>query len=198
VRDKVFFEKGMNHIIEESKRLHTMVLKLLEVSRQVKSDDLEAVEAGAILRDVCDSMAIRAQRYKKSIRTDIESDLWIMGQTDRIRQLFINLIDNAIKYSWALSEIKVKGLQADGKVRFVFDNPGDTISEEQLSHLFEPFYLAHSKEAEQGSVGLGLSIVKSIVDELEGSISVISHNNQTVVTVELDRTNAAREEDRHD
>ncbi|MEC0167217.1 HAMP domain-containing sensor histidine kinase [Paenibacillus graminis] len=192
-RDRGFFEKGMNHIIEESKRLHTMVLKLLEVSRQVKGDDLEAVDAGAVLRDVCDSMAMRAQRYKKRIRADIESDLWIMGQTGRIRQLFINLIDNAIKYSWAFSEIEVKGLHADGKVRFVLDNPSDAISSEQLSKLFEPFYLAHSKDSEQGSVGLGLSIVKSIVDEQEGAISVISHNNRTVVTVEFDRLKAAEE-----
>ncbi|MEK5235592.1 HAMP domain-containing sensor histidine kinase [Paenibacillus sp. FSL L8-0470] len=192
-RDRSFFEKGMNHIIEESKRLHAMVLKLLEVSRQVKSDGLEAVDAGAILRDVCDSMAMRAQRYKKRIRADIESDLWIMGQTNRIRQLFINLIDNAIKYSWAFSEIEVKGLYADGKVRFVFDNPSDAISEDQLSKLFEPFYLAHSEDSEKGSVGLGLSIVKSIVDEQEGVISVISQNNHTVVTVEFGSLKAAEE-----
>lgn len=56
----------MNHIIEESRRLHTLVLRLLEVSRQVKSNDLEAVDAGAVLKDVCESMAIRAQRYKKT------------------------------------------------------------------------------------------------------------------------------------
>ncbi|MNC60498.1 Signal transduction histidine-protein kinase BaeS [compost metagenome] len=116
-----------------------------------------------------------------------------MGQTGRIRQLFINLIDNAIKYSWAFSEIEVKGLHADGKVRFVFDNPSDAISSEQLSKLFEPFYLAHSKDSEQGSVGLGLSIVKSIVDEQEGVISVISHNNRTVVTVKFDRLKASEE-----
>lgn len=170
-----------------------MVLKLLEVSRQVKSDGLEAVDAYAILRDVCDSMAMRAQRYKKRIRADIESDLWIMGQTNRIRQLFINLIDNAIKYSWAFSEIEVKGLYADGKVRFVFDNPSDAISEDQLSKLFEPFYLAHSEDSEKGSVGLGLSIVKSIVDEQEGVISVISQNNHTVVTVEFGSLKAAEE-----
>lgn len=116
-----------------------------------------------------------------------------MGQSDRIRQLFINLIDNAIKYSWPLSETEVKGLHADGKIRFIIDNPSDAISEEQLSNLFEPFYLAHSMNPEQGSVGLGLSIVKSIVDELEGSISVISDNNHTIVTVEFERRTAAEE-----
>ncbi|AIQ46500.1 ATPase [Paenibacillus sp. FSL R7-0273] len=192
-RDPVFFEKGMNHIIEESRRLHTLVLRLLEVSRQVKSNDLEAVDAGAVLKDVCESMAIRAQRYKKNLRIHIENDLWMMGQSDRIRQLFINLIDNAIKYSWPLSETEVKGLHADGKIRFIIDNPSDAISEEQLSNLFEPFYLAHSMNPEQGSVGLGLSIVKSIVDELEGSISVISDNNHTIVTVEFERRTAAEE-----
>ncbi|WNS46100.1 HAMP domain-containing sensor histidine kinase [Paenibacillus sp. MMS20-IR301] len=195
-RDPVFFEKGMNHIVEESRRLHTLVLKLLEVSRQVKNNGrLEAVDAGAVLRDVCESMDIKAQRYKKNLRIEIESDLWMMGQSDRMRQLFINLIDNAIKYSWPLSEIKVTGFHTDGNIRFVIGNPSEAISEEQLSNLFKPFYLAHAMNPEQGSVGLGLSIVKSIVDELEGSISVTSHNNRTLVTVEFGRMIAAEEAD---
>ena len=64
--DRAFFEKGMNHIVDESRRLHGMVLNLLEVSRRnAGRAETELVETGGILRDVCDAMAIRAQRYKK-------------------------------------------------------------------------------------------------------------------------------------
>lgn len=185
-RDRTFFEKGMNHIIEESKRLHKMVLKLLEVSRRhATNHELDRIEVGAVLGDVCESMSIRAQRYKKSISVDIETELYMLAQEERIRQLFINLLDNAIKYSLDFSEITVKGLRTDGKVRFIIDNPSDPIDAEQLSKLFEPFYFAHSKDPEEGSVGLGLSIVKSIVDELQGTISVVSQDYHTAVTVEF-------------
>ncbi|MFG0216947.1 ATP-binding protein, partial [Brevibacillus porteri] len=185
--DRVFFEKGIDHIIDESKRLHAMVLKLLEVSRNnVMKNELDKVDAGLILQDVCESMIMRAQRYKKSIAYDIDKPLIVFAQGDRIRQLFINLIDNAIKYSLSFSNISVKGLHVDGKIRFIIENPSDPIDADQLSRLFQPFYLGHSKDWEKGSVGLGLSIVKSIVDEFEGSISLVSQHEQTIVTVEFD------------
>jgi signal transduction histidine kinase len=196
-QDRPFFEKGMSHIIEESRRLHTMVLKLLEASRKnLTIDESNIVDAGAILQDVCESMAIRAQRYKKSIRYEIEDDLIVFGQEDRLRQLFINLLDNAIKYSLSRSEISVKAEHTDGKVRFVFDNPSDPIDAEQLANLFQPFYLAHSGVSEEGSVGLGLSIVKSIVDDFGGTISIVSQNHHTLVTVEFDGLKNVRTENR--
>ncbi|MBT2286755.1 HAMP domain-containing histidine kinase [Paenibacillus polymyxa] len=197
-RDRNFFEKGMNHIIEESKRLHKMVLKLLEVSRRHATiQEMDTVEAGAVLRDVCESMSIRAQRYKKSIKVDIENELYLLAQEDRIRQLFINLMDNAIKYSLDFSDIKVKGLHVDGKIRFIVENASDPIDAKQLSKLFEPFYLAHPKDSEEGSVGLGLSIVKSIVDELQGTISIVNQDNHTAVTVDFNRLISVEEGNRH-
>ncbi|WP_340014421.1 HAMP domain-containing sensor histidine kinase [Paenibacillus sp. FSL K6-1318] len=193
-RDRDFFEKGTTHIIEESRRLHAMVIKLLEVSRQ-HVHELESVEVGAILRDVCESMSIRAQRYKKNIVVNIESELYLLAQTDSMRQLFINLLDNAIKYSLAFAEISVRGVQEEGKVRIYIGNPSDPIDADELSRLFQPFYLAHPKDSEAGSVGLGLSIVKSIVEELNGSISIVSQNNYTVVTVEFDSLKSDRGEE---
>ncbi|TVX93749.1 sensor histidine kinase [Paenibacillus agilis] len=185
--DRIFFDKGINHIIEESRRLHAMVLKLLEASRNnVTKSELDKVDAGLILQDVCESMTIRAQRYRKKLTYDIDQQLIVFAQGDRMRQLFINLLDNAIKYSLNFSTITVKGLHVDGKIRFIFENPSDPIEADQLSRLFQPFYLAHSKDLEKGSIGLGLSIVKSIVDECKGTISMVSQHELTIVTVEFD------------
>lgn len=185
--DRYFFEKGMNHIIEESRRLHDMVLKLLEASRQnIQITEPEKVDAGSILKDVCDSMGIRAQRYKKSIRHEIQNELIVYGQGDRLRQLFINLLDNAIKYSTGQAEIYVKAKRTDSKIQFVFSNPSDPIEEDQIAQLFQPFYLGNRHASEKGSVGLGLSISKSIVDEHGGNIRMTSENHYTVVTVELE------------
>src|SRR5699024_8173748 len=108
--DRAFFEKGINHIIEESRRLHRMVLKLLEISRRTsKNYEFDRVDTGIILHDVCDSMSFRAKRYKKKIVWRTEENLFVYGQADKLRQLFINLLDNAIKYSSTYAEISVKG-----------------------------------------------------------------------------------------
>ncbi|RGL34541.1 sensor histidine kinase [Paenibacillus polymyxa] len=185
-KDRAFFDKGMNHIIEESRRLHAMVLKLLEVSRKnIMLQELERVDIGLILQDVCESMMIRSQRYKKTIEYEINEELIMLADRGRIRQMFINLIDNAIKYSLPFSAVSVKAVRAEEKIRLIFSNPSDPIEAEHLSRLLQPFYPAHSDSAEEGSVGLGLSIVKSIVEELAGSILITNEHNETIVTVEF-------------
>ncbi|MBU5266525.1 sensor histidine kinase [Virgibacillus proomii] len=185
--DKKFFDKGMNHIIEESQRLHSMVVKLLELSRGTSRDHtFESVDTGKILEDVCESMSFRAKRYNKFIICKTEENLLVYGQSDRLRQLFINLLDNAIKYSLSHSEISVEARLVTGKVRFIFKNPSNPIPLNQHEGLFQPFYSANQKnDTEEGSVGLGLSIAKSIVDEHGGTIRIISENYHTIVIVEI-------------
>ncbi|MGY5343255.1 ATP-binding protein [Paenibacillus glucanolyticus] len=184
--DREFFDKGMAHIVKESRRLHSMVLKLLEVSQHNAHDgDLELVDTGEILRDVIDSMSFRAKRYKKSITCETEEELFVLGQPDRLRQLFINLLDNAIKYSASHSEISVKAKHINGGVHFLFDNPGEPIPPDQLANLFQPFFSGPQSSKEEGSVGLGLSIVKSIVDDHKGTIRIVSEKSHTVVYVEI-------------
>lgn len=183
--DRHFFDKGMNHIVEESRRLHVMVLKLLEVSHRDTGDDFEIVDTGTILRDVCDSMSFRAKRYKKSIVCETQEKMLVYGQADRLRQLFINLLDNAIKYSSPQSEISARAELDYGLVRFMFDNPAEPIPSDQLESLFQPFYSAGHKFKEEGSVGLGLSIAKSIVDDHGGTIRLFSQNGKTIVYVDL-------------
>ena len=184
--DRHFFDKGMNHIVEESRRLHGMVLRLLEVSRSTHADlELERLNVGQILHDVCDSMSFRAKRYNKQILCQVEGQLYVMGQPDRLRQLFINLLDNAIKYSLAHSDISVTATHANGRIYFVFANEGEPIPQDQLGHLFRPFYSAHRQGKEEGSVGLGLSIAKSIIDEHGGTIHIESSNQHITVHVEF-------------
>lgn len=186
--DRVFFDKGMTHIVDESRRLHGMVLNLLEVShRNAVVDEAALVDTGTLLRDVCDSMEIRAKRYKKRIVLELENGLVAFGQADRLRQLFINLLDNAIKYSSQMAEILVIGDRTTKAetIRFTFHNPSETLSPEQIASVFEPFHSGDRTFKEEGSVGLGLSIVKSIVDDHGGMIRLESNEGCTTVCVEL-------------
>ena len=73
-------------------------------------------------------------------------------------------------------------------VRFTFSNPGVTLSSDQIEKVFEPFYSGDRTFKEEGSVGLGLSIVKAIVDDHKGTIRMESSEGRTIVIVELPAT----------
>ncbi|MFD0589678.1 ATP-binding protein [Paenibacillus sp. GCM10027627] len=185
--DPAFFQKGMKHIVDESQRLHGMVISLLETSKEQEGwEEKGRVEAGQLLKDVCEAMAFKAQRYKKTIRIEAESGLYVQAQPDKLRQLFINLIDNAIKYSYDHADIAVKAVMEEGGIiRIGLSNPSDPIAPERLAHIFEAFHVGDRSSKEQGSVGLGLSIAKSIVDEMGGDIRMLSENGETSITVEI-------------
>ncbi|WP_430742812.1 ATP-binding protein [Bacillus atrophaeus] len=184
--DQKFFDKGMNHIVEESRRLHNLVIKLLEVSRETSKDrNFDKIDAGTILKDVCESIKFRAERYKKRIICEIEEGLYVYGQMNRLRQLFINLLDNAIKYSLSNSDIIIQAKVVGEHVLFIFRNPSDPYDDNQYTKVFQPFYSINHKVTEVGSVGLGLSIVKTIVDEHGGTIKMFYKDNHTIITIEL-------------
>lgn len=162
------------------------MIKLLEVSRETSKDDrFDRIDAGDILKDVCESMKFRAERYKKRITCDIEEGLYVHGQANRLRQLFINLLDNAIKYSLSHSEIIIKAGIVGEKVLFTFNNPSAPFENNHHSKMFQPFYSVNQKIKEEGSVGLGLSIVKTIVDEHGGTIEMFYKENYTMINVEI-------------
>nr|WP_194395489.1 HAMP domain-containing sensor histidine kinase [Bacillus subtilis] len=183
--DQAFFNKGMNHIVEESRRLHNLVIKLLEVSRETSKEQFDRIDTGTILKDVCESMKFRAERYKKKITCEIEEGLYVYGQKNRVRQLFINLLDNAIKYSLSHSEIMIQAKVVGDQVLFIFKNPSDPYNDNQYKKVFQPFYSINQKVTEEGSLGLGLSIVKTIVEEHGGTIKMFYEENHTIITIEL-------------
>ncbi|GAA3406400.1 HAMP domain-containing sensor histidine kinase [Paenibacillus hodogayensis] len=185
--DEVFFEKGMTHIEEESRRLHDMVVKLLEQSGEGGDrESFDPLDLSPVLRDVCEGMTFKAARYKKKIRCRIETSLLVKGSAHRLRQLLINLIDNAINYGYPHSEIIVTARIAGSHLRMSVANEGEPMSTDMLGTVFE-----HSPQAEpsdirvRGSRGLGLSICKSIADEHGGTIGIVSANGETRVTVTL-------------
>ena len=163
-----------------------MVLNLLQVSRRRSGiGETELVELNPLLHDVCETMEMRAQRYRKHIRLEMEPHLKVNGHTDRLRQLFINLLDNAIKYSDPYSEIGVSARREGLALQFTFSNAGDTVPSDKLANVFKPFYAGEQTATGEGSIGLGLSIVKSIVEEHGGSVRMDSVNRRTTVVVKI-------------
>ena len=186
--DPALMEKGMSVIIRESERLSGLVEDLLDFSR-IQSGrmtmnfaplDIIAEVAAAVdmFSDRC------AQEGKTLIFAQPES-VNITGDRDRLRQVFVNLIDNAIKYTDAGGTITVSARADDDDICVVVDDDGCGIAERDLGNVTRRFYKANI--ARRG-FGIGLAVVEEIIDMHAGTLNIDSVEGKgTTVTVILPR-----------
>ena len=137
-------------------------------------------------------MAVRAIANKRRVSLDLKTErrpLYILGDKSGLQQVFINLINNAAKFSPEGSSVMINVAETESEVSVSISDQGLGIPPEALQHLFERFYRAKNVTiAEIPGSGIGLYIVKSIVEELGGKINVESALNQgTTFTISLKR-----------
>lgn len=184
--DTELFYKGTDHILRESTRLHRMVVQLLEMQDEEHYQEQEYVNLSDILKNVADDMQIKARRQEcRLLLEGTEKSYLVYGREDKIRQVLINLIDNAIKYGEPKETVSLKIASEKDYVKISVSNKGCGIKKEDLENIFEPFYRADKElSRELGSTGLGLAISKKIMKEHGGRIEVMSIlGEDTVFTV---------------
>ena len=173
--DEALTEQGLHQILTESARMHQMVLQLLEMSDKGAYMEEKIFDLAQTADSVAQALTVKAGRYEMQIRTDFKETLRVRGVEERLRQVVINLVDNAIKYGDSHTTIHIFGYQKDGYVVLAVQNRGKGLPAEEQERVFEPFYRvdkAYSRE--QGSSGLGLSICRKIMEEHNGTIGVKS------------------------
>lgn len=122
----------------------------------------------------------------KTLTSEIEKDVMLPGDEDRLRRLTAILLDNAIKYSGEGGAVTLRLQKEQEKAVLTVHNTGEQIPAEQIPHLFERFYRVDSSRTRaQGGYGLGLSIAQSIVQAHHGKISVQSGPKGTTFAVIL-------------
>ena len=169
--------KFLNIINDESERLSRLIndiltLSQIEQTREIKD---EPVDVNAAINQVV--MLVKSSADKKNIKLLTAGDKieGLYGDPDLLKQMLINLVDNAVKYSGEGSEVVISTEMKDGYgVLSVRDN-GIGIPKEHLERLFERFYRVDAaRSREQGGTGLGLAIVKHIVLSFKGTVEVES------------------------
>ncbi len=152
-------------------RLVNLVDDLDEISKLESGEQLLYKENFIIqdlIKEVCESLSIKAdeRQIKCHIKKGCELPLTVYADKEKIRQVLINLIDNAVKYGKQNGNIEGSAYKVDGKTILVeISDDGAGISEEHLPRIFERFYrtdLARSRKV--GGSGLGLSICKHIIE----------------------------------
>ena len=171
-----FLGKAHRH----AERLNALLNDLIEISR-IESGEMKMsfrwFLANELLSGVNEDLRPLADRKQIALILEYPAvtDLRVFGDRDRLKQVMVNLIENAVKYTESGGSIRVSvRLEAD-HAAFVVADTGIGIAEEHLGRIFERFYRVDKDRArEVGGTGLGLAIVKHIVEAHGGTISVQS------------------------
>lgn len=164
-------------IRRECDSMEKLVSDLLIISRMQNPDyemNTEVLNVIAVAQDAMRSLRIlmKEQEMTGLVEYDDARSL-IEGDYDRVRQLFVILLQNAVKYGRAGSEINVYVRRGEGRIKAEVRNYGSVIPKEELSRIFEKFYRASNHGEKEGS-GLGLVVAEQIVKRHNGEISVTS------------------------
>jgi len=170
--------KFLDIIAIETARLKRLIEDILIISdienkREVNTDsDINVRES---IEEILASMKPIIEAKGVKVITYYAYEIYIGGNPDRFKQLMVNLIENAVKYSYDGGTVTITAKRKEGKVYISVNDEGIGISEENLSRIFERFYrVDKSRSQKVGGTGLGLAIVKHIAALFEAEIQVES------------------------
>lgn len=172
--DKVIKYGSM--IQRESERLLFLMNDIIRLS-EIEEKTERNIQKVSLLTVTEDALQILNEKIEKSSIKIIlpENDFIINGNENYIRELMINLIDNAVKYNNTGGSVKIAFIDKFDKIQISVSDNGIGIPENSIDRIFERFYrVDKSRSKERGGTGLGLSIVKHIVDYHKGTISIDS------------------------
>ncbi len=165
------------HIRGGAEHLLSLIDEVLDLSSFESGQlriDLAPVVVGSVLREALPMVQELARRHHVTIEAGNLDQAVALADPSRLRQVLINLLGNAIKYNRPFGRISVRGEVRDGHLLLHVSDTGRGMSAEQLSHLFEPFNrLGAEREGIEGT-GIGLVIVRMLVERMGGRIAVRS------------------------
>jgi signal transduction histidine kinase len=181
---------AVQDILGESERLGRMVGQMLTLAQSDAGRAIiveSEVALDSIADDVVRSMRTLAQAGGLTLELAADPGTWVHGDGERLREVLVTLVDNAIKYTPRGGRVDVTVGRAGRKARITVSDTGAGIGPESLPHLFDRFYrVDKARSRDDGGTGLGLAIAKEITEAHGGTISADSGLGKgTTVTVEL-------------
>ena len=184
-------EKYLSAISSETKRLSRLVRNMLETSRLQAMDRTEVLKKRFDITEVVGMTLLGLEKKITDHGLDVDARLpedriLVRGEQDAITQVVYNLLDNAVKFASPGSVLRLDLYKQENKVYVSVENTGETIPEEELPQIFARFHKADkSRGLNPDGVGLGLYIVKTILDNHGEDIFVTSRDGVTRFTFTL-------------
>ena len=183
----------MLHEVERLSRLITDMLQLSRLQSGTEYMEKTTFNIGELIDDVCQSYRQNVQQKGIRLELDMDEELPdVISDPDRIEQVLVILLDNAMRYAGEGGTVRIGAHQDDNDVHVSVWDSGCGISPEDMVHVFERFYKT-DKSRKEGGTGLGLSIAKQIMDKLDEQITVeseVGHWTQFTFTVKKYVSNA--------
>ncbi|WP_193647584.1 sensor histidine kinase [Bacillus cereus] len=172
-------EKAMDisTISKECRRLSKLVSNLLLLARSDSNQiemDKKTFEMDKLLEEIVDPYKEIASYQEKEMILKVERDISFMGDRERIHQMMVILLDNAMKYTNEDGHIQIDCTQTSNSIRIRVKDNGIGVKEEDIPKLFDRFYQGDKARSAAEGAGLGLSIANWIVEKHYGKISVES------------------------
>ncbi|OAB32018.1 PAS domain-containing sensor histidine kinase [Paenibacillus macquariensis subsp. defensor] len=195
VTDEKTARSFLQIIYDESERLNRLISDILDLSK-IESKripmDYSPVHLSSFFISVRETIDTMAKKKRISLQMEVPDELFIEADEDKLKQIFINLLSNAINYTQEGGRVKVivhhlEHDQGEDRIQFTVSDTGLGIPKKDLPRIFERFYrVDKARSRVSGGTGLGLSIVKHLVDMHNGQLSVDSELNiGSSFTVEL-------------
>ncbi|MEW6401981.1 MAG: ATP-binding protein [Chloroflexota bacterium] len=189
-RSAAHYEKTLHELSPQVERLIRLSNALLFLSRF----DQRQVAFAPVPVDLCELLEVLVEQTQSlatgkdlKVNVNVPRELSVLGDADLLVRLFLNLLENAFKYTPSGGQVTVTAMQTPDNVQIAVHNTGPGIPQEHMEHLFDRFYRVDADRSSQsGGSGLGLAIAREIASLHSGSLSVQSELNQGVtVTVHL-------------
>ena len=188
VSDMDSIKKALYIIHSKTDQFENMINDLINYVKLSSTDwrkTLEPTSLEAVMNDYAKSLGLTADVYNRGIFTEVKIDPELKIPLDRnlFNRMLENLFSNALRYTKEGDSITVSGVQTKDDVRITVADTGCGIARKDLDHIYDLFYRGTSSRREKG-FGIGLSVVKTIVDTMDWKIQVDSEEGEgTVFTI---------------
>ncbi|OGQ99480.1 MAG: hypothetical protein A2521_00840 [Deltaproteobacteria bacterium RIFOXYD12_FULL_57_12] len=162
---------------EESERIVTMLNTLMDISEAetgVMRLQLQTVSIAPLLAEVVELYQYVAEEKGITVAAAAPADLQAVADASRLRQVIANLLDNALKYTPTGGRIAIAATRTGTEMRLVIEDTGGGIAPQDLPHIFDRLYRGDASRSHRG-LGLGLSLVRAVVQAHHGRIEVASN-----------------------
>ena len=181
---------AMSHIARETTRLSHLVENVLHVSKPKRATPAAApvIDVSAEISDAVDSFEPLARSRRARLVTSLAIDAMVAMRREHLRQVLLNLLDNAVKYGPPGQQVTLESRSFDDAIEITVSDEGPGIMNDERDRIWEPYFRGSTPEAvASGGTGIGLSIVRDLVKQYGGSVDLVPIERGARFVVRLQR-----------
>ncbi len=182
-------KKWIRTVSIETDRMNQLINQMLKLAQSEKQESLEVetINISSIVKETILLFEAIAFEKEISISSRIDEPIYHKSHAETLRQSLVILLDNAIKYSPFNQRVDISLIQNDKRIEFKISNVNQRLQQNDLEFLFDRFYRKDEARERNDSYGLGLSIAKSLIEQLNSELSVELIENKICFTIKLFR-----------